>query len=461
MVMNRVDGGMSRLLKAQPLAAFSGTFRVPSSKPETQRAIVTSALADGVSRIHNDLRCAETQTMKDACRALGAEIFDHDGYLEVRGIGGNLKHNGKVIRARGSGLVFRTMTALASASATPVVVTGDTTVCNRIMSPLFDALADLGADLETISGDGHAPVVNWGRGLHGGACRVPGDISSQFISAILLAAPLAKKPVEITVTGPVYSRSYVEQTLISLTQAGIKFSASEDYHSFRVEPSLYRSRDITVNEDYTSASYLLAAMALYPGTSVLTNVREESEQGEFAIVQILRRLGLSITFDRSTSSLVVENLHGSPRGDIEIDASDCPNIIPTLAAIGAYVDGSMRIFGGRLTRFHKTSRIEAMVTELSRSGVDIKAVYQDGVCDGFVVRGRSTYPGAQQFSSWGDHRIFMSLFVGGLRMASANTFSGFEDVSLSFPEFLSEFTKAGAEIDFIAAKERNEEDVGN
>jgi 3-phosphoshikimate 1-carboxyvinyltransferase len=452
---------MSRLLKAEPLAAFSGTFRVPPSKPETQRAIVTSALADGVSRIFNDLRCAETETMKDACRALGAEISDHDGYLEVRGVGGNLKHNGRVIRARGSGLVFRTMTALASACPTPVVVTGDTTVCNRIMSPLFDALVDLGADLETISRDGHAPIINWGRGLQGGACRLPGDVSSQFISAILLAAPLAKAPVEITVTGPVYSRSYIEQTLISLTQAGINFSFSEDYHSFRIEPSSYRPRDVTVYEDYTSASYLLAAMALYPGTSVLTNVREESEQGEFAIVAILRRLGLRITFDKATSSLIVENLHGRPRGDIEVDASNCPNIIPTLAAIGAYVDGSMRIVGGRLTRFHKTSRIEAMVTELSRSGVDIKAVYEDGVCDGFVVRGRPTYPGAQQFSSWGDHRIFMSLFVGGLRMASANTFSGFEDVRLSFPQFLSEFTHAGAEIDFIEATERNAEDVRN
>lgn len=454
--------GMGRLLRAAPLAAFSGTFRVPASKPETQRAIVTSALADGVSRIFNDLRCAETETMKDACRTLGAEISDHDGHLEVRGVGGNLKHNGRVIRAAGSALVFRTVTALASACPTPVVVAGDTTVCNRIMSPLFDALRDLGADLETISRDGYAPIVNWGRGLKGGACRLPGDVSSQFISAILFAAPLAGEPVDIAVIGDVYSRSYIEQTLTSLTQAGIKFSVSKDYRAFHVEPSCYRPQDVTVYEDYTSASYLLAAMALYPGTSVLTNVREESEQGEFAIVQILRRLGLRITFDEATSSLIVENPYGRPRGDIEVDARNCPNIVPTLAAIGAYVDGSMRVVGGKLTRFHKTPRIEAMVAELSRAGVDIEAVYEDGVCDGFVVRGRLTYPGGQLFSSQGDHRIFMSLFVGGLRMASANLFSGSEDVRLSFPQFLSEFTKAGTEISFVGSTERTaEDDVSN
>jgi 3-phosphoshikimate 1-carboxyvinyltransferase len=453
---------MGRLLKVEPLAGFSGTFRVPMSKPETQRAILTSALADGDSRIFNDLRCAETETMKEACRGLGAEIVDRDGYLEVRGVGGNLQHNGRVIRAAGSALVFRTMTALASASPTPVVVTGDTTVCNRVMSPLFDALRDLGADLETIAREGHAPVISWGRGLKGGACRLPGDVSSQFISAILFAAPLAGEPVDMAVTSDVYSRSYIKQTLTSLAQAGIEFSVSEDYRAYRVEPSFYRPRDVTVYEDYTSASYLLAAMALYPGTSVLTNVRGESEQGEFAIVHILRRLGLRITFDQATSCLVVENPYGRPRGDIEVDASDCPNIVPTLAAVGAYVDGSMRIVGGRLTRFHKAPRIEAMVTELSRSGVDIEAVYEDGVCDGFVVRGRPAYPGGQLFSSWGDHRIFMSLFIAGLRMESANMFSGFEGVRLSFPQFFSEFTKAGTDIGFADGTERNpENDVSN
>jgi len=431
------------LLKVDPIDSFFGTFRVPSSKPETQRAILTGTLAEGMSRVYNDLRCDETETMKNACRAFGAEIIEHDGFLEIRGIGGTLPNIPRVIQSRGSGLVFRVVTALASTVPSPVVVTGDATLRRRVMEPLLQALRELGADIEPIVDENKAPVVSWGRGLKGGTCRLPGDVSSQFITAILFAAPLADGPVEIEVTGEVYSQSYIRQTLASLTGAGIKVSASEDMRHYQVEPSSYQAQDVTTHEDYTSASYLLAAAALFPGRTVLTNVYGDSMQGEFAIVPILEQLGMSVTFDRDTLSLTVDNPPGSLCGDFEVDARDCPNIVPTLAALGAYVQGSLRVTGGRLTRLHKASRIDAMVAELTHAGVDIEVLYADGVCDGFEVRGAKTYSGGVTLSSWGDHRIFMSLFVAGLRMQSANRFSGFEDVRLSFPSFMEEFAKAG------------------
>jgi 3-phosphoshikimate 1-carboxyvinyltransferase len=431
------------LLKVDPVDSFSGTFRVPSSKPETQRAILTGALSEGTARVYNDLRCDETETMKNACRAFGAEITEHDGFLEIQGIGGARPDIRRVIQSRGSGLVFRVVTALASVLPSPVVVTGDATLCKRVMEPLLQALRELGADIESIVSENKAPVVSWGRGLKGGTCRLPGDISSQFITAILFAAPLADGPVEIEVTGEVYSQSYIRQTLASLTDAGIKVSASEDMRRYQVEPSTYQAQDVTTHEDYTSASYLLAAAALFPGRTVLTNVHGDSMQGEFAIVPILEQLGVSVTFAQATSSMTVDNPPGSLRGDFEVDVRDCPNIVPTLAALGAYVEGSLRVTGGRLTRFHKASRIEAMAAELTRAGVDIEVLYDDGICDGFEVRGARTYPGGVTMSSWGDHRIFMSLFVAGLRMQSANRFSGFEDVRLSFPTFMEEFARAG------------------
>lgn len=432
------------MLRVDPIESFSGTFRVPSSKPETQRAILAGTLAEGRSRIVNDLRCEETETMKRACRALGAEIVEHDGYLDITGAGWPPRHHGPtMIRADGSGLVFRTMAALTSMVSSPVVVTGDETLCNRVMSPLLDALRDLGADIESICREGNAPIVNWARGLAGGACRLPGDVSSQFITAVLFAAPFAERPVEIDVAGVVHSQSYIEQTLHRLRQSGIRVTASGDYRHYRVEPSAYRSGDVSVHEDYTSASYLLAAAALYPGRSVFTNVHGTTTQGESAIIPILERLGLRMTFDRANSSLTVDNPRGGLRGTFDIDATDCPNIVPTLAAIGAYVDGVLRVTGARVTHFHKAARIEAMAAELSRAGVAIKPLYERGVCDGFEVRGAATYPGGVTFSHWGDHRIFMSLFVAGLRMKSANLYSGSEDVRLSFPAFFAEFAKAG------------------
>ncbi|MFC9931768.1 3-phosphoshikimate 1-carboxyvinyltransferase [Streptomyces sp. NPDC127190] len=431
------------LLRVEPIAKFSGTFRVPSSKPETQRAILASTLAEGRSRIANDLRCDETETMKNACRALGAEIVEHDGHLEITGSGG-LKHPGRtMIQAKGSGLVFRTLTALTSMLSEPVVVTGDETLCKRVMSPLLDALRELGADIESVCRDGNAPVVNWGGRLKGGSCRLPGNVSSQFITAILFAAPFAERPVEIEVAGQVHSKSYIEQTLHTLRQAGVKVTASDDYRNYRVEPSRYRAQDVHVHEDYTSASYLLAAAALYPGRTVFTHVHGTTTQGESAIIGILERLGLRMTLDRAAATLTVDSPAEGLRGDFHVDATDCPNIVPTLAAIGAYVEGTLRVTGARVTAFHKASRIEAMVTELTRAGVDIEPLYVDGVCDGFEVRGAPTYPGGVTFSHWGDHRIFMSLFVAGLRMQSPNRYTGSEEVRLSFPEFFAEFAKAG------------------
>lgn len=432
------------LLRVEPIENFAGTFRVPASKPETQRAILASTLAEGRSRIVNDLRCEETETMKRACRALGAEIVEHDGYLDITGAGGSLKNDSRTtIRADGSALVFRTMAALTSVFPSPAVVTGDETLCNRPMSPLLNALGDLGADIESICREGNAPIVNWGSRLAGGTCRLPGDVSSQFITAILFAAPFAEHPVEIYVSGQVHSKSYIEQTLHTLREAGIQVTASADYRYYRVAPSLYRDQDVSVREDYTSASYLLAAAALYPGRTVFTNVHGGSRQGEAAIIPILERLGLRTTLDRAASRLTVDNPPDSLRGTFDIDATDCPNIVPTLAAIGAYVDGTLRVRGARVTHFHKAARIEAMVTELSRAGVAIKPVYDRGVCDGFEVRGAPTYPGGVTFSHWGDHRIFMSLCVAGLRMKSANLYSGAEEVRLSFPAFFEEFAKAG------------------
>ncbi|MGW1463186.1 3-phosphoshikimate 1-carboxyvinyltransferase [Streptomyces sp. NPDC002308] len=448
------------LLRVDPVNSFSGTFRVPSSKPETQRAILTSTLAEGTSRVYNDLRCDETETMKNACRAFGAKITEHDGYLEIEGIGGTFPAVGRVIQSRGSGLVFRIVTALASVQPSPVVVTGDATLRNRVMEPLLEALRELGADIESIVGENKAPIVNWARGLRGGVCRLPGDISSQFITAILFAAPLADGPVEIEVTGEVFSQSYIRQTLASLTDAGIKVSASEDMRHYWVEPSTYQAQDVTIHEDYTSASYLLAAAALFPGRTVLTNIYGDSLQGEFAIVPILRQLGVSITFDQADSSMTVDTPSDALKGDFEVDVRDCPNIVPTLAGLGAYVQGSLRLTGGRLTRFHKASRIEAMAAELTRAGVDIEVLYDEGVCDGFLVRGAQTYPGGVTLSSWGDHRIFMSLFVAGLRMQFANQFSGFEDVRLSFPTFMEEFTRAGVRTEAVEEVQVPAEAIG-
>jgi len=423
---------------------LGGRARIPSSKPETQRAIIAATLARGSSRIYNDLRCSEADTMKAACQAVGAEIHEHDGLLEVQGIGGDLRACHRVIDAKGSGLVFRVFSALTCFSPSAAIVSGDTTLRARVMLPLFEALRTLGARIESIGDEGKAPIVNWGGGLRGGVCKLPGNVSSQFVTAIMFAAPLADNATEIHVEGEILSISYIRQTIAVLKQTGIRVEANEDCSHIVVYPAQYQATTHRIGGDYTSASYLIGAAALFPGTTVLENIDRQSMQGERAIIDVLERLGVTVRFENESRTLVVTNPFEQLRGDVEFDARDFPNIVPTLAAIGAHIKGTFRVVGASITRLHKSPRVKAIVTELAKLGVNIHPLFKDNVYDGFEIRGHGErYKGGVTLSSWKDHRIFMSLFVASLRSWKPNLIDGYHDVHCSFPDFFEQFKRLG------------------
>jgi 3-phosphoshikimate 1-carboxyvinyltransferase len=426
------------------ITELSGRARIPSSKPETQRAIATAALSSGSSRIYNDLRCLETSTMKAACRAIGAGIHEHGDFLEVQGNGGVLKADNRVIDARGSGLVFRLFSALTCFSPSAAVVSGDAILRTRVMAPLFDALRHLGARIEYVGDEGKAPIVNWGGGLRGGRCTLPGNVSSQFVTAIMFAAPLADDVTDIRVEGEILSVSYIRQTIAVLRKAGIRVEASDDCSHIIVHPQQYRAVTHHIGGDYTSASYLIGAAALFPGTTVFENIDKQSLQGERAIIDVLQALGIQMRFDDEHRTLTLSNPHEQLRGDVEFDASDFPNIVPTLAAIGAHVNGTFRVVGASITRLHKSSRVKAIVTELAKLGVNITPLFEDGAYDGFEIRGRGEiFKGGATLSSWKDHRIFMSLFITSLRCRQSNMIDGYHDVNCSFPDFFVQFERLG------------------
>lgn len=438
------------LLKVNPMKNYKGYFRVPSSKPETQRAILVAAMAEGISYVHNDLRCSETNTMKNACRNFGAGIIEHDTFLEIRGVGGKPQYTRNVIDCKGSGLVFRIFSALASIVNEPVVLTGDDTLCDRVMLPLFKALEQFDVRIESILKKGKVPIVNWSNRLLGGKCVLPGNISSQFITAVLLVAPFAEDIVEIFIDGEVYSQSYIRQTVECMISSGVDVDFSSDFKYFKVQPGVYQAGNFYIKEDYTSASYILACASLFPGKTVLSNVHGDSLQGEQAILKIIKSLGVDVQFNQDSHEVVIENSLDELRGDFEFSAVDYPNIVPTLAALGSFINGRFRVVGASITRFHKASRVEAIVSELQKLGVDIQLIKKEGICDGFEIRGKSSYAGGEILSSWGDHRIFMSLFIASLRMKMPCFLSGYEDVDCSFPSFLSDFKNAGVELESVS-----------
>jgi 3-phosphoshikimate 1-carboxyvinyltransferase len=432
------------LLRVEPIEELGCDMRVPASKPETQRAIIAASLANGTSVIRNDLRCLETDTMKLACGKLGAAIHEDRDALKIVGAAGRFNPGVQVIDAKGSGLVFRTMMALNCARGFPTILTGDTTLRGRVMKPLFDALHTLGANFTYLGDEGKAPVINWGSALKGTHCTLDGNISSQFVTAILLAAPLCEHPVDLHVRPPILSQSYIAQTLEMLRLCGIRVDASADYREYRVHPGVYRAFTVDINADYTSLSYLLMACAIFPGRYRVSGIRGETLQGERLFVEIVEALGVRIHYDEAHRALHVDSTNAPLEGKFDFDVSDGPNIIPTLVALSLFVKGTFRVRGGAVTRFHKSSRIESMVGEAYKLGADIEIVRDaQHHVDGFVTRGKERYEGGLTLSSCGDHRNFMALFVAALRFDKACSLDGYEDVVCSFPDFIEQFHALG------------------
>ncbi|MBE8596293.1 3-phosphoshikimate 1-carboxyvinyltransferase [Xenorhabdus sp. BG5] len=415
---------------------------IPSSKPETQRAILAASLADGKSIINNDLRCLETSTMKEACRRIGARIIEEPRRLIIYGTGGKISPEKKVIDALGSGLVFRVITALTCHSDTPAVISGDAILRTRVMEPLLNSLIELGGNITSVHMNGKAPFINWG-GYIGGECEIEGNISSQFITAILFAAPLAKKSTTVKIKGEILSLSYIRQTLEVLAIAGIKFKHNENFSKITVFPDEYSPAEYTITGDYTSCSYLVAVATLFPCDLILKNINSKSLQGEQAILTFVEEMGVEVIRNDQKNEIRLINRKGLLTGNYEFNVSNCPNIVPTLASIGIYVNGCFRVTGGSITRLHKSPRIKAMVNELLKLGVNIQPLIINDVYDGFEIHGASSYSGNCRLSSWGDHRIFMSLFVASLRCQQTNYIDGYEDVHCSFPSFFKEFEQLG------------------
>ncbi|CUI89427.1 3-phosphoshikimate 1-carboxyvinyltransferase [Achromobacter xylosoxidans] len=331
-------------LRVEPIKELGTRMNVPASKPETQRAILAATLADGTSIIRNDLRCTETETMKIACAQLGAKIEEAADALFVTGTGGRFASGIEVIDAKGSGLVFRTMMALSCMKSTPTILTGDATLRRRVMQPLLDGLRHLGANFAYLGDEGKAPVINWGASLTGRHCRLAGDISSQFITAILMAAPLTRQGISLEVTPPVLSQSYLAQTVETLRQCGIDAQVNPEYTRYHVAPGVYQPFETRINADYTSLSYLLMACALFPGRYRIGGIEQETLQGEKLFADIVQALGAQLRYE--AGALHVDSTSARLEGNYTFDVRDGPNVIPTLVALSLFVRGTFTVTGG-------------------------------------------------------------------------------------------------------------------
>ena len=405
----------------QPLKAV---LSVPGSKSITNRSLVCAALADGMSTLSNLASGDDTAAMIDCLRALHIEIKVDGTTATITGSAGH-PHGGAELNARLAGTTSRFMTALAALSAVPSLITGDAPLCHRPMKPLHDALTQLGAHVKSVDQSGHLPVWVSGDALDGGTVSIPGDISSQYVSALMMIGPYLPEGIRLQLTSPLVSRPYVAITASVMSSFGATGIAIGD-HTIGVEPSAYTATSYAIEADASSASYPLAAAAIAGGSVKVLGVGQPALQGDAAFVEVLESMGCATK--ATGESLEVKStgvLHG-----IEINMADMSDLVPTLAVVAVFADSPTRITGVGFIRQKESDRIGDLVTGLKKIGCD--AVEED---DGILIRPvKIDQLHGAELSTHDDHRLAMAWSLLALRVSGISIDEP-EVVSKSWPEW--------------------------
>jgi len=386
----------------EPLAKPPDTaVRLPGSKSITNRALVAAALAEGTSTIAGGLMADDTEAMVDAVRAIGAQVDAAGEAWTVVGVGGAHATTDAVINARQAGTVARFMPPVVAAMGGSALIDADPQMRSRPMAPLFSALRALGATVEERGEPGHLPAHVQGP-LTGTRAEMPGDVSSQFLSGLLLAGPLLADGIDVRLTTPLVSRPYAVMTAAVLESFGARAEIGVD--GCAVEPGGYRATDFAVEPDASAASYFLAAAAITGGRVRVPGLGRHSVQGDVGFVDVLAKMGAAVSVDADAVEVRGGELHG-----VDVDLSDLSDTVPTFAIVAAFADTPSRVRGVGFVRRKESDRIGAVVEELRRCGVDA-----DEEADGFVVR--PSAPHGATVDPHGDHRLAMAFALIGLRV---------------------------------------------
>lgn len=412
---------MSAPLVVRPLDAPPDvTIEVPGSKSLTNRALVAAALAEGMSTISGALVADDTEAMVECLRAVGVGI-DGDDRLLVEGIGRPAR-GPATLDAQLSGTTARFLAPVLALGSGTYVLDGGAPLRARPMGPLVEALRSLGTQVE---GD-RLPLRITADGLAGGHVHVRGDISSQFISGLLLAAPRATSTLTIDVEGDAVSRPYLDLT-VSVMRAFHASVEQEGHARFVVQPTGYWPHTYAIEPDASAASYFFAAAAITGGRVTVRGLGTASGQGDLAFVDVLAAMGAHVerTADATTVTGTGE-LHG-----VSVDMANMSDTAQTLAAVAVFADSPTEVTGIGFIRRKETDRVGDVITELARVGVRAE---DNG--DGWVVHPGT--PHGATIETYDDHRMAMSFALLGLRVPGIEIADP-GCVAKTFPEFWSTF----------------------
>lgn len=408
-------------LNVQRVDRLDGTVFAPPSKSYTHRAFIMAMLADGASVVRDPLYSEDTLASLDSCISFGCEVDRNEDSCGILGVKGKLETPSDVLDLKNSGTTLRIITSVASLAKNYTVLTGDESLRTRPMKDLLDALAPLGVIAKSTRNNGKPPIIIKG-GFKGGETSINGGVSSQFISSILMASPCAENSVDLQVKGEFISKPYVDMTLDLMSKFKIDVDYDKDERSFHVEPQTYNSLDYTVEGDYSSASYILAAAATLDSHVTLKNLMKDSKQGDKLILDIVRDMGCEVKIKKDEV-----DIHGQGMlSGVDVNLQNAPDLLPTVAALGAMADGTTHIKGVEHARFKETDRIHTTALELKKLGVKLSEEN-----DGLIING-GVHGGVVK--SHMDHRLAMAFYVIGMKVGNIKI----EDASVysvSFPNF--------------------------
>ena len=400
-------GDLSDPYEIVPFAhELDAVVRPPGSKSITNRALVCAALARGASTLEGVLIADDTEAMISCLRELGVAVrVDADAAtVDVVGTRGEPQVDGALLDARLSGTTSRFVMPIAALGRATVVLDGGEPLRQRPMADLIDALRGLGASITELGEPGALPVQIDAHHLDGGRISVRGDVSSQFLSALLLSAPCMDEGLRVEVVTELVSKPYVDMTLRVMEDFGAHTTVDET-SGIAVLPTGYRSRDrYVVEPDASAASYFFAAAAIRGGRVRVEGLGAGSVQGDVAFVDVLEAMGAHV--ERFDDAIEVTGT-GELRG-VEADFADISDTAQTIAAVAVHASSPTRITGIGFIRGKETDRVAAVVTELRRCGID--ATEDD---DGFTIVPGTPRPTVVQ--TYDDHRMAMSFSLLGLR----------------------------------------------
>jgi 3-phosphoshikimate 1-carboxyvinyltransferase len=418
-----------RIKGPQPLR---GKVKAPGSKAYTHRALLASLLSPEESTISGALQCDDTQRTLQGVKSLGARVYSDKNRILVRG-SRTLTSSNRPIDCGESGATFRFLTAMSSTSSTTVRLAASPRLASRPIEPLVNAIKALGASIRTFSNDRGLEVLVRGP-LRGGKVSLRGGVSSQFISGLLFAAPLAMKDVTIDVEGPVESRPYVDMTIEVLRKHGISVEESEE--SFHVAaPQRYAPASHRVPGDFSSAAFLIASTGAAGDKITISGLGSSSLEPDSAILKIIPEIGLDIQQEGDNLTIGKSKLYG-----FEFDAKDTPDLVPPLEALGCFAKGSTEIRGVKRLVYKESDRLHSLPTELSKMGARIQ-VDDDKV----RIAGGGGLVGSS-VDSHSDHRVAMACAVASLAATGESIIHDSQSVSKSYPEFFQDLTRLGAQL---------------